>query len=268
MPFRLRPNPFLEKKLRSSAPPPPPKSSWFQRARDWTAFIVSVTSLVTALIALRNTLTGPRPFLAEMAGDAISILRSDQFLLGPTANLGIILRDETGAQSDFPLVIMQPTIANRAAPPNGVGVRSIDGDLVFSLAGHTLFRSNYTWYRTTASSVTLDAETKLDRLVFESAVQTAPFDLPGGGTWSREVLLIPRQTWAAASWKTLDQQVSQNCSQQQLCQGELSIRVRLDDGASLTNLCTFYTDEHVLAHLRGIERRYFTSPACLSPTVR
>lgn len=266
--MQRRPNPFLERKLRSPPATVPPKSSWFQRARDWTTFIVSFTSLVTALIALRNTLTGPRPFLAEMAGDAMTILRSDQFLVGAAANLGIVLRDETGKQTDFPLLIVQPALANRAAPPNGIIVRAIEGELVLSREGRTLFRSSYVWYRTTASSVALDDATKLDKLVFESAAQTAPFDLPGGGTWSREVLLIPRQTWTAVSWKTLDNQVRQNCPQPMLCAGEFSLRVRLDSGLSMTEVCNFSLDEHVLAHLRGMERRYFTSPVCVAPTSR
>jgi hypothetical protein len=201
-----------------------------------------------------------------MTGDSITILRSDQFVIGPTANLGIVLRDETGKQTDFPLLIVQPTLANRAAPPNGVGVRSIEGDLVFSQAGRTLFRSSYVWHRMTGSSVTLDSESKLDGLIFESAVQTTPFDLAGGGTWSREILLIPRETWAAVNWAVFAEKVSESCAQQ--CQGELSVRVRLDNGASLTELCTFLVDEHILAHIHGKERRYFTSPVCLSPTLK
>src|SRR5215472_2773244 len=190
-----RPNPFLERRLR---PPPLPsqRPSLFQRARDWTAFVVSLTSLVTAMIALRNTLTGPRPFLAQMTGDAITILRSDQFLVGSTASPGITLRDETGKKDDFPLILVQPTISNRAPPPNSVGVRAIEGDLAFLRAGRTLFRANYNWYRWTTSSIAYDDEAKVDRLVFENAVQTAPFDLAGGGSWSKEVLLIPRDTWA------------------------------------------------------------------------
>jgi len=197
-----------------------------------------------------------------MMDDEITILRSDQFLVGPNAGAGIALRDENGKPTDFPLLMVQPTLANRAAPPNGVGIRSIEGDLVLSRAGHTLFRSEYVWYRMTSSFSAPDQVNKVDRLVFDSAVQVAPFDLPGGGTWSRELLLIPRETWAAVSWGAFDEQVSQGCSQQ--CQGELSIRVRLDNGASLTEPCSFSIDKHVLAHLRGSERRYFTSPACFA----
>jgi hypothetical protein len=261
-----RPNPFLDRKLLRPSIVPQTLSP-FQRARDWTAFIVSLTSLLTALIALRNTLTGPRPFLAQMADDTITILRSDQFVLGNPPTAGLVLRDETGTQVDFPLVIVQPTLANRAAPPNGVGVRGIEGDLAFSRAGQTLFRTSYLWYRATASSTTPDSATKVDRISFESAVQTAPFDLPGGSTWSRELLLVPRQTWGAMSWDPLVGQIVQNCLQQpELCMGEFTIRVRLDNGQSLTELCNFHLDEHVIAHLQGVERRYFSSPVCSSPT--
>ena len=94
-------------------------------------------------MALQSTLTGPRPVLAPMMDDVVTILRSDQFIVGPSAVAGVALRDETGKPTDFPLLMVQPTLANRAAPPNGVGVRSIEGDLVLSRAGRTLFRSEY-----------------------------------------------------------------------------------------------------------------------------
>jgi hypothetical protein len=198
-----------------------------------------------------------------MIDDAVTILRSDQFIVGPSAVASVALRDETGKPTDFPLLMVQPTLANRAAPPNGVGVRSIEGDLVLSRAGHTLFRSEYIWYRMTSSSSEPDDANKVDRLIFESAAQIAPFDLPGGGTWSHELLLIPRETWAAVSWAAFDERVSQGCSQH--CQGELTLRVRLDHNASLTAVCSFSVDEHMLAHLRGAERRYFTAPVCDVP---
>jgi hypothetical protein len=213
-------------------------------------------------MALQSTLTGPRPVLAPMMDDAVTILRSDQFIVGPSAVAGVALRDETGKPTDFPLLMVQPTLANRAAPPNGVGIRSIEGDLVLSSAGRTLFRSEYIWYRMTSSFSEPDDANKADRLIFESAAQIAPFDLPGGGTWSHELLLIPRETWAAVSWAAFDERVSQGCSQH--CQGELTLRVRLDNGTLLTEPCTFSIDKNVLAHLRGTERRYFTSPECFS----
>jgi hypothetical protein len=115
--------------------------------------------------------------------------------------------------------------------------------------------------------MTLDSATKVDRITFESAVQAAPFDLPGGSTWSRELLLIPRQTWGAVSWDSLVGQIVQDCLQQpELCMEEFTIRVRLDDGQLLTERCNFRLDEHVIAHLQGVERRYFSSPVCSSQT--
>src|SRR4051794_1058482 len=119
----IRPNPFLDKKNKQAATSKPPKISLFQQAKDWTGFVVSITSLVTATIALRNTLTGPRPVLAALSGEAIHILRSDQFLIGTPERRAITLRDETGEHQEFPLVIVQPALANRAPPPNGVGIR-------------------------------------------------------------------------------------------------------------------------------------------------
>ena len=271
MPYR--PNPFLERKLRPPSAPSPRKS-WFQRTLDWfpqvrdsIALILSITSLVTALIALLNTCTGPRPFLAQLAGDSITLLRSDQFLIGPTETMGIGLRDQTGKPTDFPLLMLQPTLSNRAAAPNGIVVRAIEADLILSQQGRTVFRSSYTWYRLTTSSVTEDTKTKLDRLVFESTTQTAPFDLLGGDTWSREVLMIPRQTWSEVSWKALSDHVHESCPQPFACQGEVTLRIRLDSGVSLTDVCHFKIDEHVLAHFRGIERRYFTTPVCLTSAI-
>lgn len=266
----VRQNPFLERRLReanASKSPKPSKPSLFQQARDWTAFVVSLTSLVTAVIALRNTLTGPRPSLGGLAGEAVHLLRSDQFLLGSPERRGVVLRDEAGAQQEFPLLIVQPALANRAPPPNGVGVRSIEGDLSVSRQGKSLFRSSYAWYRLTASDIGFDAESGSDRIAFASAAQVSPFDLPGGSIWSREVLLIPRQTWAAVSWGTFETQLRQNCSEAAPCQGEFTLRVRLDTGVSLTEVCSFVVEEHVLEHIQGKGRRYFTSPQCRSATV-
>ncbi|MEI9986546.1 MAG: hypothetical protein WDN69_27265 [Aliidongia sp.] len=204
-------------------------------------------SLVTALIALRNTLTGPRPFLSPLAGDAVTLLRSDQFVLAPGRDPGVVLRDETGVHADFPLLDLQITLANRAAPPNSVGVRAVESDLVFSKHGKTLFRSPYMWYRTAESSSAPDPVTGTDRLSFERVAQTAPFDLAGGSTWSREVLLIPRQSWAAVDWHSFDEAVGKTCPtpsplQAELCQGDLTLRVRLDNGVSLSITVAHFAD--------------------------
>jgi hypothetical protein len=161
---------------------------------------------------------------------------------------------------------VQTTLANRAAPPNSIGARSIESDIVFLQSGQTLFRSTYFWYRITTSSATLDNEAKVDRLVFNSAEQTAPFDLPGGNTWSREVLLIPRLTWAAASWDKLDNEIIQKCNRQSPCQGALLLHVRFDNGITLTQSCYFAITDHMIAHLQGKERRYFSTPSCEATT--
>lgn len=256
-----RPNPFLERKLQPKPPPPKERASWFQLARDWTALVVSVASLVTALIALRNTLTGPRPFLAELTGDAITILRSDQFLSQSTA---VPLRDEAGVSDDFPLLLVQTTLSNRAPPPNSVVVRAIDAEFVLSRQGQTLYRSPFEWYQLTESSASFDTALQADRIVFKSAAQIAPFDLPGGGSWSREVLLIPAETWANVDWRRFADQLEKNCAQPMSCKGELTLRVRLDSGVLLSGLCSIAMDQHVLDHVRGVQRRYFTSPTCLA----
>ena len=221
---------------------------------------MSLTSLLTATFALRNTLTGPIPVLAELPDTTVTILRSDQFLVGSSKSPSVVLREETGQQADFPLLIVPLTISNRAAPPNGISVRSIEGALSVLQAGRTIFRSEYVWYRLTTSSAEPDPETKADRLVVETAAPVAPFDVPGGSTWSREVLLIPRESWAAQDWKMFEDNVTRHCSQE--CQSGLSIRVRFDNGMSLTAQCSFSIDRHVMAHVRGLERRFFTSPTC------
>lgn len=258
----VRPNPFLERRNRQAAASRPAKPSRFQQAKDWTTFIVSITSLCTATIALRNTLTGPRPFLAEMSGDAIHILRSDQFAIKAADRRMLTLRDENGIPQDFPLLIAQPALANRAPPPNGVGIRSIEGELVISRQGQTLFRSAYVWFRFTTSDSAFDSENKVDRLEFSSASQVSPFDLPGGGVWSREILFVPRQTWSAAKWDDFADKFVQECSRPGLCLGEFTLRIRLDNGVSLAEACDFTDDGHMSRHLRGEERHYFTSPTC------
>src|SRR5262249_2830278 len=133
--------------------------------------------------------------------------------------------------------------------------------------GQTLFRSAYFWYRITETSVTTNSQASTDRLIFATTSQAAPFDLPGGSTWSREVLFIPRETWAVLDWVAFERRIASACSKPNDCQGEVIIRVRLDDGISLGTTCRFALDGHVLAHLRGGERRYYTSPVCgaLSP---
>jgi len=128
--------------------------------------------------------------------------------------------------------------------------------------GRTLYRSPYVWYRLTTSSAAPEAATGLDRLVFESATQAGPFDLPGGSTWSREVLLVPQESWAAVAWPALAGQVAQACAPPARCRGEFTLRVRLDTGAVLAGQCAFDIDVHLRAHLGGQMRRFFTTPVC------
>ena len=251
--------------LRQSPPPstlPVSRPALFQQVRDWTAFFVSITSLVTATFALRNTLTGPIPVLADLMDSTATILRSDQFVLASAQSPSIVLREETGRHAEFPLVIMPVTISNRAAPPNGISVRSIDGTLSIFQVGRTVYQSEYTWYRFTTSSSAPDREANADRLVIESASPVAPFDVAGGSTWSREVLMVPRETWAAQSWTKFRDGVIRDCEQQ--CRSRLSIRVRFDDGRTLTAQCSFAIDRHIRAHAEGKERSYFTTPTCSS----
>jgi hypothetical protein len=259
-----RPNPFLERKIRLSQISAAPQSSWFQRARDWTTFVVSLTSLVTALIALGNTLTGPRPLFANLNGDSITLLRSDEYLVGSPPKLGLPLRDENGIKVNFPLILVQITLANRGAPPNGIGVRAIEGRLVLLQDVQNFFDSKYNWYQLTKSSATRNNETDIDTLVFDSTDQVAPFDLSGGNSWSREVLLIPEVTWAGLGWTTLAEKIDQSCKTPKPCRGQLILNVRFDNDLLLQQTCTFSIDEHFLAHFRGVERRYFTTPRCLS----
>jgi hypothetical protein len=110
-----------------------------------------------------------------------------------------------------------------------------------------------------------DNDAKVDRLIFNSAEQTAPFDLAGGSTWSREVLFIPRETWAAAGWEKLDNEIIRKCSPQSPCQGQFLLNVRFDSGITLIQPCSFAITGHVLAHLQGKERHYFGSPICGTP---
>ncbi len=73
------------------------------------------------------------------------------------------------------------------------GCDQIEADLVFSLAERRSIAGVF-WYRATKSSAGPDAATGLDRLVVESATQTAPFDLPGGSTWEPRNYADPAQS--------------------------------------------------------------------------
>src|SRR4051794_27030677 len=79
--------------------------SWFQTARDWTAFVLSLTSLTTAGLALRNSLVGPQPVLGEMAGETVTILPSSEFRTGSPPKAALPLLDENRHPTDFPVAL-------------------------------------------------------------------------------------------------------------------------------------------------------------------
>lgn len=248
------------------SPPTPPgqppsfRPTLFQQVRDWTAFFVSITSLVTATYALRNTISGPAPILADLQETTVTIVRSDQFVKASAARPSIVLREESGKPTDFPLLILPVTLSNRAAPPNGISVRSIDSTFSISRTGRTVFQSDYMWYRLTTSSAEPDHSGNSDRLVFETISPVTPFDIAGGTTWSREILFIPRETWAALSWKKFQDGITRDCTE--ACSSALSIRVQLDNGQTLAVVCGFPIDKHVRAHVQGLDRMFFTTPTC------
>ena len=163
---------------------------------------------------------------------------------------------------DFPLVLVQVTLVNRAAPPNGIGVRAIEGELVLSKDGEALYRATYDWYRQANSSINSNQEGKPDRIVFDSVSQLAPFDLSGGTTWSREILLIPRDTWSRLSWEIFVQRISERCPAKENCTIEFHLSARLDNGSMLREKCIFNVGTHFAAHIQGLQRNYFSTPVC------
>jgi hypothetical protein len=259
--LRDRPNAFLKRQLREQRTPAKTSTSWFQQARDWTAFVVSITSLFTAALALKNTLQGPLPFLA--GSKDVTIFRSSQFRLGNPAKPATSLRDETGQPSDFPLVIIQPALSNRAQPPNGIGVREITGELSIKQGTKVLFSLEYFWFRTTESTSQSDPHGGPDTLVFTSAAQSAPFDLTGGSTWSREILFSPIKTFKEKNWQAFSSAMTSNCTAYPTnCSGVVEVRVRLNGSNTLISECVFDIDDKVLSPLQGKGRKYFTSSLC------
>ena len=247
----------------------PPKPGWFQHARDWTAFVISVGSAVTSVLALWNTLGGPRPFLLPLAGQSVAIFRSDQFHLGDgktaAVQSGLPFADEHGQPTMFPVLLVPVSLRNRAAPPYTALVTRVGADLVISKGGTPVFSAPYTWFYLTTSDA-IDDDAKVSHLRFRTADQIALTDLPGLVTWSHEVLLIPSQTYAGRSWDALGAAVRGSCDADR-CQGELRLRVETDDLDPLTTLCRFEVSR--ASHVTGALLRdpaepqfYYTAPTC------
>jgi len=256
-------NRFLRWRTRKSQPPAKADTSWFQQARDWTGFVVSITALITAGLALMNTLRGPRPYLGGLQGENITILRSSEFRLGNPAKAAAALRDENGQMADFPLVIAQPTISNRAQPPNGISVREITSKLSIAVGAKALFSLDYFWFRTTESTSEAYPDGSPDTLIFTSAAQPAPFDLPAGSTWSREILFLPINTYRSKDWQAFSNAIIANCTPNPVnCSGFLELSVRFEENTALKTQCAFDISQQVIWHVQGEKRKFFTSPVC------
>jgi hypothetical protein len=243
--------------------------SWFQTARDWTAFVLSLTSLTTAGLALRNSLVGPQPVLGEMAGETVTILPSSEFRTGSPPKAALPLLDENRHPTDFPVLLVQPSLGNRAPPPNGIAVRSINATFTVRRGGpqngsETILRADYLWFRLVESNATPTDDQKWIAIVFSSTKQVAPFDLPGGTTWSQEVLFVPRQTLSEQSWKSFLEKLDRKCQTESVpCVGEVAIEVRFADEQSLRTDCKFSVGATQLAFWKGERHRYFAVPECL-----
>jgi hypothetical protein len=239
---------------------------WFEPARDWTSFVVSLTALVTSVFALRSTLLGPQPFIAAPGGDVVTILRSSEFRTGASGVPAqpLILQDETGAANEFPLILFQPVIGNGAPEAEVTIVRRIRGVLTVQQGSTVRFRSEYEWFRITESTSVPGANGRPE-LVFSSAVQISPFALPGGGAWSRELLMIPYTTKEAA-WSELLRALDDGCRQAgSPCLGQFDLTVEFagkDETSRLEKRCAFEFGPHQLTGLSGERNQFFTSPEC------
>jgi hypothetical protein len=228
--------------------------SRFQQARDWTAFFVSITSLVTAVFALRSTFVGSEPFLGAMQGDTITVVRSDQ------GDEPAPLLDEDGKPAKFPLIVLQATVTNRGVPPYNFVVRSVATELAVSKAGSPLFKSDYVWYRLTSSAA--KAGTLPQQIVFGKSEQASPFGVLGGTTWSHEVLFIPKDLLKARAWDAFERVISQDCAANGSCLGAVRLTVRLDGDKTLTEECSFPIGGHFRNGIRGVEKNFFSTPVC------
>jgi hypothetical protein len=238
---------------------------WFQTARDSTAFVVSLASLLTATIALRNTLTGPRPVLGDLAGETITIVRSSEVLAGTPPQLIVTPQDETLQFADFPLLLVQPAVSNRAVPPNGTSVRWVRGEFTVAQGDAAVYRADYAWFRTLESDSYLAADGQAV-MRFAGVAQVGPFDLPAGGTWSREMLLVPVETRAARAWPAFLAAIDAACAPPALpCRGSLVVRLRFGTEDTAETRCDFEIGPAQLTNLRGERRRFFTTPGCAAP---
>jgi hypothetical protein len=235
---------------------------WFQTARDSTAFVVSLASLVTSLLALRNTLTGPRPILGELAGETITIVRSSEVRAGTPPQLIVTPQDESLQFTDFPLLLVQPAVSNRAAPPNGTSLRWVRGALAVTQGEAEVYRADYAWFRMLESDSFLSPEGQAV-MRFGGVAQVGPFDLPAGGTWSRELLRVPTETRAARAWPAFLAALEAACAPPaRPCRGALTLRVRVGSEETAETRCDFEIGLPQLTNLRGERRRFFTTPGC------
>ena len=189
----------------------------------------------------------------------MTILRSDQFLVGAAANLGIVLRDEDREADGFSTSYRSTGAGQSRCSPKR-DYRPGDRRRARVIARRPDFVPLK--LRMVSDDRILRSPGRRDQAGqagFRKRCADGAIRFAGRGNLESGSIVIPRQTWTAVSWKTLDNQVRQNCPQPMLCAGEFSLQVRLDSGLSMTEVCNFSLDEHVLAHLRGMERRYFTS---------
>jgi hypothetical protein len=152
-----RPNPFLERRLRSP-PAPTDQPRMFQTMRDWTGFLVSIIALVTSVAALWNTLKGPEPKIAQLKGDLITIFNSSAATVGETT---LPSKNEADQKDSFPLILVQPLIYNKATTSNSVAIRRFGGVFRITRGADTIFVANYLWFRITQS----DSATGPDGLI-------------------------------------------------------------------------------------------------------
>jgi hypothetical protein len=75
------------------------------------------------------------------------------------------------------------------------------------------------------------------------------------------MMFIPGGSRAAANRDNFNNEIVRECLQVS-CRGDLLLHVRFDTGITLTQPCSFWVDEHILAHFKGQQLQYFSSPTC------
>jgi hypothetical protein len=272
---RPRPNPFLERRARereaARTPPPSQPGRWAKRlqaARDNLSLLLAVSSAATAALTWWALAAGPRPQLADMLGEPITLLRSDQ-VVGDEARRPdgsrpprLPLLNDAGESAEFPVLLAQFNLFNIAPSGQNTLVRRLSGRLMLRepVQGEA-YALDLEWTMLTTS--TSEVHAGVEHLVVGTLEQPAAFVLPGAGGWSREVLLVPVNRYKNRGWHEFATRIARCVPG--ACHIIVTLRAHFVDGTEQARVCRLSVGEHVRNNVAGGQRRFFSVPVCQRP---